>query len=214
MGGGQIRGTSAELSSTSFLPQPQPTLQDSPGKNYILGERRSYLTHCSTCAAPMRWDFTSAKSCHFVNETEPALRLGGEKTRRGAKGLDSQPKTDAVKGYQTRTSDEMRGRRTASIEACKNDRASSETQTFSMDRSPCLTFCRMEVVLWAPSSRRMGRALGTNHRVSWTNRSKSKRYGRDDHLLNRSRFGSRLRPMPSSRRILMTILTKSPSIRT
>ena len=34
------------------------------------------------------------------------------------------------------------------------------------------------------------------------------------YLLKRSRLGSRLRPIPSRRRMLMTTLTKSPSMRT
>ena len=34
------------------------------------------------------------------------------------------------------------------------------------------------------------------------------------YLLNRSRLGSRLLPIPSSRRMLMTTFTKSPSMRT
>ncbi len=41
-------------------------------------------------------------------------------------------------------------------------------------------------------------------------------YGREGigYLLKRSRFGSRLRPIPSSKRMLMTTFTKSPSILT
>ena len=121
---------------------------------------------------------------------------------------------------------------TCSADACRKRRASSPTQTFSIDVSPSRTLLISVVPRsWAPSWRRMGRALEQDIKVSagtgsgyvrevgtgkgeGVKEDKLRSSGGSTNLLKRSRLGSSVRPMPSSSRMLMTTLTKSPSIRT